>query len=338
MAPREDRVDVSIIIVTWNAARFIQNCLTSIFDEAVDVSVEVLVIDNASEDGTPDIIEKNFPQVVLLRSEKNLGFARANNKAAGISQGRHILFLNPDTMILSNALSRLVCILDGNSDAGAAGCKLLDFEGRLQRTCARAFPTPWNQFAEIALLSKLFPRSKFFTGYEMGYWDHAGRAIVECLSGACFLIKNDVFRQISGFDESYFMYAEDIDLFYKLKERGFKVVYDGGSTVLHYAGGSSEKVGQVAFAAVMQHEANYRFMLNRYGRSEAIRYKVTTWIGSALRLSIILNMILATSIWRRDKKPIWQAALRKYLRILLWALGSADWVKTYKPSRVNEIS
>jgi GT2 family glycosyltransferase len=324
----DTKIELSIVIVSWNVKELLRNCLDSIRDKISSLSFEVIIIDNASSDSSVEMIREEFSWVTLVVNKENSGFAKANNQGIKMSQGRNILFLNPDTLIVSDAIQRMVARLDADLTLGAIGCRMLDFEGNLQMTCARNFPTPLNQFFEIMMLRRLFPKNKLFGNALLSYWDHKGHRYIDCFSGACFMVRKDVLNVIGGFDERYFMYAEDIDLCYRIKNTGFKLFYDGSIEILHYSGASSQRADKVAFASVMMREANFWFMRQYYGKIKAHEYKILTAVGALHRICVILIGMVLLRIVNENRMEFSMGTLLKYIKILSWSLGLEKWARS----------
>ena len=214
-------MDLSIVIVNWNSADYLRQCLRSIHETVKNLNYEVIVIDNASFDGSEAIIKQEFPSVRFIQSNKNLGFARANNEAFKASSGHSILFLNPDTEVLGDAIEILHGQLRRLPRAGAVGPTLLNSDMTMQTSCIQPFPTICNQALDMEVLRGRFPRLKLW-GMQALYSDSDIPAVVEVISGACLMVRREVFENIGMFSTDYFMYTEDIDLCYKIRTAGYK--------------------------------------------------------------------------------------------------------------------
>ena len=234
-------MDVSVIIVSWNTKDLLKRCLQSINEQTKGITYEVIVIDNDSHDGTCEMLKEEFPKYHLIESKKNLGFVKGNNCAFKHARGRYILYLNPDMELLSNAIGEMKCFLDQKLEYGAVGCKLVYPNGSIQYVCARTFPTPFNQFCFLVALNRIFPNSKTFSTVEMRYWDHNDSREVDCLSGACILVRRRIIQWLSGFDEKIFMYADDVDLCFRIRKAGWKIQYLADHKIIHYSGASSKQ-------------------------------------------------------------------------------------------------
>ena len=165
-------MDLSVCIVNWNTKELLKKCINSIYDKTIGINFEVIIVDNASQDGSVEMLKKEIPQCVTIASNDNLGFAKANNLAVKKATGKYILFLNPDTELKTNALVGMMKFMEQNVKCGAIGCKLINIDGSIQFTCARKFPTPFNKFCFLAMIDRIFPKCKFISSTEMGYWDH----------------------------------------------------------------------------------------------------------------------------------------------------------------------
>ncbi len=233
--------DVSIIIVNYNVRYFLEQCLMAIEKARHNLNIEIIVVDNASVDGSQTMIKKKFTNVLLIENQKNLGFAKANNQALKIAQGKYILILNPDTLIQEDTLLTLKNFLDEHPEVGAVGCKLINPDGSFQAASRRSIPTPWVAFTKIVGLSKIFPKSKIFGRYNLTYISPDIESEVDVLSGSLLLVRNDILKRVGYFDEDYFMYGEDIDLCYKIKKAGSKIYYTPRTKAIHYKGESTKK-------------------------------------------------------------------------------------------------
>jgi len=255
--------DLSVCIVNWNTRPDLEQAIASILADASGVQVEVVVVDNASSDGSGELVRARFPAVTLVESGSNLGFARGYNLAAGRTVGRHILMLNPDTEVRPGALRELVGFLDSNAEAGAAGPRLLNRDGSLQFSCRR-FPRPLAALFRNTPLGKLVPGNRFTRDYLMEDWDHHAAREVDWLSGAAICIRRQAWEQVGGFDEGFFMYAEDIDWCWRARQAGWRVCYVPQAVVVHRIGGSSDQ--RPVVSVVEFHRSMIRFYRKHYAR------------------------------------------------------------------------
>lgn len=310
-------MDVSVIIVNWNSAVLLRRCLETIYSEPGQIQLEVIVIDNASFDGVRELVESEFPAVHFVQSITNLGFAAANNAAFGYSKGRNILFLNPDTEIVGRALEAMACVLDSSPTFGVVGGKLLNSDSSVQTSCIQSFPTVWNQLLDTELLRSLFPHAKIWgTG---PLWSDSARPMeVDVVSGACLMIKRTVFEQIGRFSTNYFMYAEDADLCYKVKQAGWKIEYLGRIQVIHH-GGCSSGMRERRFSTVMMKQSLYEFLRLTQGRTHAELYRITMALSASIRIFLLgAALFFTVGLFRPESS---RNAVRKWRNVLRWALG-----------------
>jgi len=234
-------IDLSIIIVNYNVKEFIQNLLESIKSASKGLKTEVIIVDNASDDGSIDLIRHKYPEVTLIENSRNLGFSRANNLGLKIARGKYLLLLNPDTLVKEDTFEKMILFFESTPDAGMAGCKLLNTDGTLQLACRRGFPGPWASFTKVTGLSTLFPRSPLFARYNLTFLDENQTYAVDAISGAFMMIRREVYDKTGGLDETFFMYGEDLDLCYRVNKAGFKVYYVHTTEIIHYKGESTKR-------------------------------------------------------------------------------------------------
>jgi N-acetylglucosaminyl-diphospho-decaprenol L-rhamnosyltransferase len=314
--------ELSIIIVNWKSQAFVRQCLASLFYDDNTVDFEVLVVDNASFDGVAEMLASEFPQVVFLQCEHNVGFAAANNLAFARSRGRYILFLNPDTEVEGQALLTLVSALDLLPDAGMVGARLLNSDRSLQTTCITSAPAILNQTLNCDLLRNTFPRWKLW-GMRALFSGSRSPVLVEAISGACMLARRSVLEQVGVFSTDYFMYAEDMDLCVKIARAGWTIYYVPDATVIHHAGGSSSLRRESNFSSIMVRQSLVRFFVRHRGRPYAALYRMTLVLASAVRM-LLLAVAFPFLLLQRGF-PLAAQPLQKWFRIFLWSLGLTPW-------------
>ena len=199
-------IDLSIIIVSYNTKDFLRECIDSIKKNTKNLNYEIIVVDNASSDNSLRMLEEKFPDVITIKSKDNIGFSKANNLGVEKSKGKYVLFLNPDTVIYKDSLSKMVKFMDEHEDVGAATCKLVTPGGKLDDAAHRGFPNPWNSFSYFLGLSKLFPKSKLFGGYNLGSLDLSKTHEIDACAGAFMIVRKKAGEQIKWWDEDYFFY------------------------------------------------------------------------------------------------------------------------------------
>ncbi len=230
-------MDLSIIIVSYNTKEFVKKCIESIYETVNDVSFEVIIVDNASTDGTKEEAQNlKYPDYTYIQNSKNLGFSKANNIGIKKATGKYILFLNPDIELHSKTLDGMVKFMDEHKDAGAATCKLVTPNGKIDDATHRGFPTPWNSFTHFSGLAKLFGKTKLFGGYNLRYMDFSKTHQIDALAGAFMIVRREAGVEVGWWDEDYFFYGEDIDFCYKLKQKGWKIYYVPELSAFHYKG------------------------------------------------------------------------------------------------------
>jgi GT2 family glycosyltransferase len=316
-------LDLSIIIINWNSAAFVRKCLQSVYAGTKQCDFEVIVVDNASFDDCGEIVRSEFPAAKFIQSSTNLGFAKANNLGSREVQGRNLLFLNPDTEIIGDALCRMVRFLDGSADAGIVGCKLLNTDLSLQTSCVQAFPSILNQALDAEYLRRAFPKLRLW-GTQALLTDGA-LAEVEVVAGACLMIKTDVFKAVGQFSSNYFMYAEDVDLCFKVKQAGCKNYYLGSASVVHHGGRSSDEKPENNFASIMMRESLLEFMRIRRSRVYAAVYQFSTILIAIVRLLTII--IAFPFVLGGCKRASLRSTFTKWVKVLRWGLGLEAWSK-----------
>ncbi len=233
-------VELSVIIVNYNTRYLLEACLVSLYQaESPPGGMEVIVVDNASNDGSQEMVRGRFPQVRLLTSAVNRGFSAANNWGADHANGQTLLFLNSDTLLSEDALVEPLAYLRKGKDIGAITVRLVYPDGRRDPDNHRGFPTPWNAVCHFIGLGALFPQSPRFNGYFQGYADFDRIHSVPVIAGSFMMMPHSIFDQLGGWDEAYFFYGEDIDICYRIHQAGYNIIYYPHVEVLHYKGASS---------------------------------------------------------------------------------------------------
>jgi hypothetical protein len=327
-------IELSIIIVNWNCLDFTVQCLDSIAATTRGVEYEVIVIDNASMDAPCRIIAERFPWVKLILSDENLGFGRANNLGVSRSAGRYLLFLNPDTVVVGDALLRMLTEAQARPRAGAVGCKLLNADGTIQTSRVLGFPTIANQLLSFAWLQRKLPHLSLW-GQKAFHSTSQDRVHeVEVVPGAALLVSRPIFEQVGRFSPEYFMYAEEVDLCFAIRRAAWANLHVRDAEIVHF-GGQSTKQCEDGFSAVTMRESVYRFFRRNHGRAYAIVYRVSILLSAMCRIALLICLLPFTAVpGARLKYESLAMAFRKWQRIARWALGFENSRRNSSPRTV----
>lgn len=279
---------LSIVIVNYNVKYFLEQCLHAAQKAALKVSSEIIVVDNDSVDGSCQMVSEKFPEVQLISNKDNVGFSKANNQAIRIAKGEYILLLNPDTVVEEDSFVKIVGFMDKTPDAGGLGVKMIDGKGHFLPESKRGLPTPEVAFWKMFGFSKLFPHSKRFGRYHLGYLSNDQIHEVDVLAGAFMLLRRKTLDKVGLLDEDYFMYGEDIDLSYRITLGGYKNYYFPETTIIHYKGESTKK-GSINYVKVF-YNAMIIFAGKHFSKGNARRYSIL------INLAIYLKAFLSISI------------------------------------------
>lgn len=230
---------LSVVILSYNVEKLLKAAIQAVYDTYKESGLQIVVVDNASSDGSVAMVKKYFPKVDLIVSNSNTGFATGNNLARKVVKGEVVLFLNPDTEVGKDAIKKCLDVITNHSELGAITCKVMLPTGIIDYSCHRGLPTVWNTFCYWSGLSKLFPKSSLFSGYGATYLDTNESHYIDCISGTFLMIKREVLDKINWWDEDYFWNGEDIELCYRIKKTGYKIWYESSVLMTHYKGSSS---------------------------------------------------------------------------------------------------
>ena len=270
---------LSVIIVNYKVKHYLEQCLRSVAEASRGIAVEVIVVDNASGDGSVEYLRERFPDVTIIASEENLGFARANNLAIRNSHGQYVLLLNPDTIVAEETFSDFISFMDSTPDAGGCGAYMLHTDGSFAPESRRGLPTPFVAFCKMSGLASLFPKSRTLGRYYMRYLNENEVNRIEIMSGAFMFLRRDALDKAGLLDEDFFMYGEDIDLSYRILKAGYNN-YFLPSRILHYKGESTVK-------------SSYRYVHTFYRAMELFFNK------HYAHYSILLSLPIKLAIWGR---------------------------------------
>lgn len=307
---------ISIIIVSWNAKNYLRECLDSLFCTGCGYPLEVIVIDNASTDGSPELVSATFPQVRLIRNQSNLGFAKANNVGIRISTGTYLCLVNSDVRILDGCIDKLAHLMETRPDVGIAGPRMLNSAGITGRSC-RGFPTIWNMFSNAVGFDLLFPRIRFFGGYVLRYWPQNTNRSVDILAGWFWIVRRSALDQVGLLDEDFFFYAEDTDWCTRFKMNGWGVEFLADAASVHYGGGSSTNAPVKYY--IQQQRADLQYWRKHHSR-------VSGWIYFCICIIYQGGRALAHGIIALlpSKGPSHRCSASRSWHCLIWYLKGAS--------------
>lgn len=284
-------LDLGIVILNWNTRDLLRRCLQTVFASTGAFTYRVVVVDNASEDGSADMVRREFPNVQLIENPINGGYPQGNNlglRALGFhgkgrvdaDAPRYALLLNPDTEVPADALNRMVQFMDGRPEVGVAGPKLVLLDGSLDKACRRGFPTPMVSLYHFIGLGKLFPKSPRFARYNMTYLDPDQEAEVDSVVGAYMQVRREAIAQVGLLDEAFFMYGEDLDWAFRIQSAGWKIIYHPQVVVTHVKRAASRQSQRAQFEF-------WRAMLIFYRK----HYRATTplWLHSLIMMGLLMK-------------------------------------------------
>ena len=269
-------LDLSIVIVNWNVRDLLRRCLHSILADLQTCRFEIIVVDNASTDGSVEMVHQEFPQVRLIASEVNLGYTGGNNRGIAASQGRYILLLNPDTEVVGDALPTMVAYMDAHPDVGALGPQLLNPDGSVQSS-RRRFPTLGTALVESTVIQQWWPDNRILRRYYVQDRPDDAISEVDWVTGACILLRRQAVEQVGPLDDAFFMYSEELDWCRRARDAGWKVVYLPTARVIHHEGKSSEQVMPLRHIRFQRSKIHY--FRKHHGR----------WAGTLLHAFLLLN-------------------------------------------------
>jgi GT2 family glycosyltransferase len=307
--------DISIIIVNWNAREHLLKCLESVYRNLPkNYTVETIVVDNGSTDGSPEVVESKFPQVILIKNGENMGFSSANNIGIHRSVGRYLCLVNSDVIMLDSCLEKLVEYMDGHEDVGMAGPRILNIDRGFQPSC-QCFPGLWNNFCHAVGLSNLFPKSSFFSKPYMEYWAHDSEKRVDALNGCFWIMRRSILDKVGLLDERFFIYGEDMDMCKRFNKAGWGVVFCPYAEVIH-VGGASSANAPIKFYLEMQ-KADLQYWRKHHGRTMEFLYRTIILLRHSVRVICrAIQYALCPSC-----RPTVGFKLRRSAACVLWALG-----------------
>jgi hypothetical protein len=292
-----------VIIINWKTPKLLADCLDSLKSDPNFSSFETIVVDNNSEDDSVPMLKRQYPAVKLIENPDNKGFSKAVNQAIPLCQGQYLLLLNPDAKVVGPAISVLSQYLDQNPGVGACGPKVLNADGTLQLACRRAFPTVAASFYRLSYLSRLFPKNPAFSKYNMTMADPDQLLEVDALSGSCMMIRSQVVEQIGLLDEDIFMFGEDIDWCWRVKESGSKVMYVPEAVVYHIHGASSRK--RPVGTTINLHKGMEVFYRKHLAKSYSVPFNLLVYalIWARAALFILINVARGLTTFQEKELP-----------------------------------
>lgn len=302
----------SAVIVTWNAWRYLSECLHSLQRQLHDL--QVIVVDNASSDGTGDRLSREFPNVTFIQNSSNLGFAKANNLGIAATTGEYIFLINADVNVPQGCLAEMAHYMELHPDIGMLGPKMLGVDGRVRRSCMR-FPTLWNSFCYAVALDQLFPACKPFDSFLMRAFQHDATADVDVLNGWFWVIRRQALDQVGPLDERFFIYGEDIDWCTRFHRAGWRVVFYPGAEAVHYGGASSAN-SPLRFYIEL-YRANLQYWKKYHGSFSSLIYCAITLVEQAVRLAAYAFIYLI----RKSARATAAYKVRRSVACMAWLTG-----------------
>ena len=314
-------MDLSVIIVNYNVRYFLEQCLHSLCSASTGLAVEIIVVDNNSTDGSIEYLQPKFNQVSFISNKENTGFAKACNQGGAQASGRYILFLNPDTLLAEDTLQICLQFFAQHADAGALGVRMIDGSGQFLKESKRSFPSPVTSLYKLFGLARVFPASPLFSRYHLGHLSNDENHEVDVLAGAFMMVRKDVLDRVGGFDETFFMYGEDVDLSYRIQKEGFKNYFVAETEIIHFKGESTRR-GSLNYVRLF-YKAMSLFVQKHYGGSRARVFnffihlaifiraffsavaKFIRWVGLPLIDSVLIlfSFWLVKEVWTYVVKP-----------------------------------
>lgn len=277
---------LSIIIVNWNTKDLTRDAIQAAYDQTHGFPFEIILVDNASSDGSMELFRSTFPDVVYIQNTENLGFGKANNQGMRIAKGDFIMLLNSDTVIIDGALNKLVQYLDEHPDAMMVGPKVLNGDRTFQHACRRKLPTMMESFYHLFGLIKIFKKSKKINAYKRYTDDPNVTEPAEALSGAAMMFRSEVFEKTGGFDERFFMYGEDLDLCKQVQDHGWKTMFVHTAEIIHFGGASSKKRRTKSIKNFYQ--AMWVYYKKHFYTKHNPVFRLVAWLGIYTKMEIVL--------------------------------------------------
>jgi len=306
----------SVIIVTWNAKRYVEECLCSL-RENVEVPIEIIVVDNASFDGTAELVRDRFPEACLIEATENLGFAKGNNLGIAHSRGKYLFLVNSDVKVPPGCVSKLICCMEANPSVGMLGPQMLGPDGKVRRSIMRR-PVLWSLFCRALALDSIFRGRRWTGGFLMSDFGHDRTCDVEVLNGWFWVVRREALEQVGLLDDRFFMYGEDMDWSYRFRKAGWRLVFYAEAGAIHY-GGASSAAAPVRFYIEMQ-RANFQYWRKHHGWLSFLAYYCITILHEVVRIAGHAGIYLLKPGARRDAAY----KVRRSSATLRWLIEGAD--------------
>ena len=313
---QRDAMTITVIIVSWNAKAFLLKCLESVLGQHISGSMEVIVVDNASSDGSPDAVAAAFPAVRVIRNEANHGFAKGNNIGIRAGSGEYLFLINSDVVVGESCFSRMIQYIATNPDVGMLGPRITGADGRVQRSCM-GYPSLWNMFTRALALDIVFPASQLCGSQLLTFWNHDGTRSVDVINGCFWLLRRSALEHVGLLDERFLIYGEDIDWCKRFHEAGWKVVFYPDASAIHYGGASSANAS-IRFYVEMQ-RAWFQYWVKHHSRRSSATFLVINILHHAIRIG---GEIAAYPLLRRRRAATAENISRAWASIK-WAAATA---------------
>ncbi len=309
-------MDLTVIILSYNVRYLLESCLESVENAIRQIQGEIIVVDNASSDESVDMVRTRFPGVRILANDQNTGFAKANNLAIREASGKYVLILNPDTLVQEGAIKACLAYLETHGEVAAAGVRMTDSAGRFLRESKRGFPGLWPSIWKLSGFSRIMPGHPKINHYYLGHLNEEGIHPVEILTGAFMMVKKKILEQVGGFDERFFMYGEDIDLSFRIRQLGYGLIYLGDQAIVHLKGRSSS-VHSTAY--VRNFYKAMSIFVKKYYFNPVLKTLVMAGIGLAAMISWLKRKIV------RHFLPLMDILLLLFILFLVQYLWAEWW-------------
>ncbi len=306
-------LDVSVIIPSWNAKSYLRDCIKSIYTETNNCRIEIIVVDNASTDGSPEMVKAYFPHIKLIINKENLGFAKGCNIGMRQANGKYVVIVNSDVILEKECIDRMFKYMEKHSEIGILGPKILGQDGMVQRSCM-GFPTLWNTFCRALALDTIFPRSKLFGGQLMTYWSHNSIRSVDIINGCFWMVRQEALKRVGLLDESFFMYSEDKDWCKRFANAGWEVVFFPDAEAVHYGGASSSNAPIRFYIEMLR--SNLQYWKKHHSRIAWVGYMLITLFHHVVR---ILGQVF-TYVIKPSKSSQADFKIKRSIACIQWLL------------------